>query len=52
MVDWVGAVAAWLKILYDLLKVQLLNGNYLQVDETPFRDLDRKVKGKCKKGYL
>ena len=52
MVDWVGAVAAWLKILYDLLKVQLLNGNYLQVDETPVRYLDRKVKGKCKKGYL
>jgi transposase len=52
MVDWVGAVAAWLKILYDLLKVQLLDGNYLQVDETPVRYLDRKVKGKCKKGYL
>lgn len=52
MVDWVGAVAAWLKILYDLLKGQLLDGNYLQVDETPVRYLDRKVKGKCKKGYL
>ena len=52
MVDWVGAVAAWLKILYDLLKVQLLDGNYLQVDKTPVRYLDRKVKGKCKKGYL
>lgn len=52
MVDWVGAVAAWLKILYDILQVQLLNGNYLQVAETPCRYLDRKVKGKCKTGYL
>lgn len=52
MGDWVGAVCFWLKILYDQMKEQLINGDYLQVDETPVRYLDRKVKGKCKKGYL
>jgi len=43
MGDWVGSVCFWLKILYDQLKAQLINGDYLQVDETPVRYLDRKV---------
>jgi transposase len=52
MADWVGVVADWLKPIYNYLKDRLLAGDYIQVDETPVRYLDREIKGQSKKGYL
>lgn len=52
MADWVEVVANWLKPLYNYLKADLLSGDYLQIDETPIRYLNREFKGKSKKGYL
>jgi transposase len=52
MADWVEVVANWLKPIYNYLKQDLLSGDYLQIDETPIRYLNREFKGKSKKGYL
>ncbi|MDC0267719.1 IS66 family transposase [bacterium] len=52
MADWVEVVANWLKPIYNYLKADLLSGDYLQIDETPIRYLNREFKGKSKKGYL
>jgi transposase len=38
--------------LYEVLKEQALQGNYLQVDETPSQVMDARVKGKTHQGYL
>lgn len=38
--------------LYEVLKEQSLQGNYLQIDETPHPVMDANVKGKTHQGYL
>lgn len=38
--------------LYEVLKEQSLQGNYLQIDETPHPVMDSSVKGKTHQGYL
>ena len=35
MVRWVEKVSVWIDPIYDLMLWELLQGDYLQVDETP-----------------
>lgn len=53
MVRWVEKVSVWIDPIYDLMLWELLQGDYLQVDETPvtFCDPDQGIK-KSKKGYF
>jgi Transposase and inactivated derivatives len=50
--DWVEQGAAWLQAIVREMKQQLLQGDYVQVDETPVRVQDPDVKGKCATGWL
>lgn len=47
--DWVHATGAKLEPLYQALRAEILSGDYLQVDEVPWRIADRK--GTTRKGY-
>ena len=49
---WVEQAAELLKPVYRSIREDLLEGNYLQADETPIRYLDPDVKGKSQQGYL
>jgi transposase len=53
MADWVEAVALWLKPIYHHMRRDLLDGGYVQADETPVRycDPDQK-KGTTGQGWL
>jgi hypothetical protein len=53
MADWIEAVADWFNPIYGRMRTKLLEGDYLQADETPvrFMDPDQK-KGKTTQGYL
>ena len=53
MADWIEAVADWFNPIYGRMRAKLLEGGYLQADETPvrFMDPDQK-KGKTTQGYL
>ena len=44
MADWIAAVADWFKPIYGLMHRNLLEGGYVQADETPgrFNDPDQK----------
>jgi transposase len=50
--DWVQQGAFWLQPLVREIKRQLLQGDYVQVDETPVRVQDPEVSGKCATGWL
>jgi hypothetical protein len=52
MVQWVEQIAAWLQALYDAMWQRMLDGGYLQVDETSVRVLDPEVQGKAARGFL
>jgi len=52
MAEWVEHLAEWLKPIYNVMKEELLAGNFLQIDETPIRYLDPDVSGKSQLGYL
>ncbi len=47
--DWVHRVADKLEPLYEALRKDILSGDYLQIDEVPWRITDRP--GKSRKGY-
>lgn len=53
MADWVGITAQWLEPIYRQMKDGLLQGDYVQADETPIRcnDPDEK-KGGTTQGWL
>lgn len=53
MSDWIAAVADWFNPIYGLMHRNLLEGGYVQADETPvrFMDPDQK-KGKTTQGHL
>jgi len=53
MTDWIGIVAQWFEPVYGRMRQNLIDGDYLQADETPvrFADPDQK-KGKTTQGYL
>lgn len=53
MADWVEAVAGWLKPIYHYMRRDLLDGGYVQADETPVRYCDPDLKkGKTGQGWL
>jgi len=53
MADWVEAVAQWLKPIYHHMRRDLLDGGYVQADETPVRYCDPDLKkGKSGQGWL
>ena len=53
MADWIETVADWLKLIYNYMRSDLLEGGYVQGDETPvnYCDPDKK-KGKTEQGWL
>jgi transposase len=50
--DWVEQGATWLQPIVREMKRQLLQSDYVQVDETPVRVQDPDVIGKCGTGWL
>jgi transposase len=52
MVQWVEHIAGWLQPIYNAMWQEMKVGNYLQIDETPVKVLDRDVSGKTARGYL
>ena len=50
--DWVEQGALWLQPIVREMKKQLLQSDYVQVDETPVRVQDPDVSGKCATGWL
>jgi len=50
--DWVEQGANWLQPIVREMKRELLQGDYVQVDETPVRVQDPDVQGKCASGWL
>jgi hypothetical protein len=51
MADWMGLGADWLKPIYEEIRRDVVDGNYVQMDETPVRYL-APGHGKTKQGYL
>lgn len=52
MVQWTAQSVALLSGLTDVLKAELREERYVQVDETPVRFQDPELKGRCGQGYL
>lgn len=53
MADWIEVVSEWLNPIYGRMRQNLLEGGYLQADETPVKFMDPDVKkGKTTQGYL
>jgi transposase len=52
MVDWIEQLCFWFAPIYEEIKRELMRGNYLQVDETVIRYLDREEPGKSCQGYF
>jgi transposase len=48
---WVHATCNLLQPLYDVLKEQVLNEDYIQADETPIAVLDKNKEGTTHRGY-
>ena len=51
LTDWISATCALLDPLYEALRKQVLHQDYLQVDETPIKVLDKTKKGTTHRGY-
>jgi len=53
LVRWVEKVAEWLKPIYNHMRLELLEGDYVQADETPIKYLDPDYgERKARTGYL
>ena len=53
MVDWVRIAADWAEPIYKLMLADLLQGHYVQCDETPVKFIDPDEKGRgTTQGYL
>lgn len=53
LTDWTGAATALLEVLVKVMKQDLLQGGYVQVDETPIRCNDPDLRdGQTTQGYL
>ena len=53
MADWIRITAEWLEFIYKRMHQRLLEGSYLQVDETPVRCNDPDEKnGGTTEGWL
>jgi len=53
MAEWIRIIAEWLEPIYKRMHQRLLEGSYLQVDETPVRcnDPDEKMEEQLKDGF-
>lgn len=51
MLDWVARAANLLKPLYDHMKAEIISADYLMMDETTMKVLDRTKKGTTHRGY-
>lgn len=51
MLDWVARAANLLKLLYDHMKAEIISADYLMMDETTMKVLDRTKKGTTHRGY-
>jgi transposase len=51
LTDWIGATCALLEPLYEVLCKEVLSEDYLQVDETPIKVLDKNKKGTTHRGF-
>lgn len=51
LTDWVGATCKLIAPLYEALKKQVLQSDYLHVDETPIKVMDKDKKGTTHRGY-
>lgn len=49
--DWISNTCALITPLYDLLKNLVLQSNYLHVDESPIKVLDKDKKGSTHRGF-
>ena len=53
LVRWVEKVAQWLEPIYQQMRIELLEGDYIQADETPISYCDPDYgEGKSRKGFL
>lgn len=53
LVRWVEKAAEWVKPIYDHIKIELLEGDYVQVDETPIKYQDPDYgERRTRTGYL
>ena len=52
MVDWSALVAQWLQPICQIMRRQLLAGDYVQCDETPLRCHDPDVRGETVADWL
>ena len=52
MADWMRVSADWFKPIYEVMRQDLIKGDYLQVDETPIKYLDRDEIEGSRQGYL
>ncbi len=51
LTDWVSATCQLITPLFDALKTEVLQSNYLHADETPIKVLDKVKKGETHRGY-
>ncbi len=51
MATWMGLVSDWLKPIYERIRTGVMDGGYVQIDETPIKYLDP-GNGKTKQGYF
>lgn len=51
LTDWVGATCKLMEPLYQALVREVIKCNYLHVDETPIKVLDKDKKGQTHRGY-
>jgi len=52
MCHWMKRCAVLLGVLYEALRIKLLSGNYLQVDETKIALLDPETQGKARQSHF
>lgn len=52
MCHWMKRCSELLYILYEALRLELVSGDYLQIDETSVKLLDPDTKGKAKQSYF
>ena len=52
MCHWIKRCAEILGVLYEAMRLELLSGNYLQIDETFIKLLDPDTKGKAKQSHF
>lgn len=51
LTDWVSNTCTLITPLFEALKKEVLQSNYLHVDETPIRVMDKDKKGETHRGY-